>query len=422
MKRDAFVGLLTAGSLSTAGPVLAAVPNAAPLPSSGDEAPQFARADALITSFMRQYEVPAASVAIAKDGRLVHARAFGYRDPAKTRPVTPSDRFRIASNSKPITAVAVMLLVERGRLTLDDRAFDLLSDLTPPAGAHVDPRLRTITIRNLLDHSGGFDSTRTDPQFDALRVASAALGRPSPATNVDIIRYMMGQPLAFDPGSKFLYSNLGYNILGRVIEKVTGTAYEAFCRSDVLAPAGISRMKLGRTKAADRLADEVQCWDDPIAPNSYSVYVDDLPPVPTSYGGFAMEAIDAHGGWLASAVDLTRFLNAVGGQHGKQVLHPETVRTMWARPGLAQYRNGGKYYALGWDIVPAKVIAGHNGAITWGTLSSVQRLPGNITTGVNFNRLPFDIVKAIVALENQITEVFSAISGWPEVDLYPKYS
>jgi len=421
MKRNAFVGLVAAGSLS-AGPVVSAVSAAAPVPSSGEENAHFARADALVTSFMREHEIPAASVAVAKDGRLVHARAFGHRDPAKTRPATPLDRFRIASNSKPITAVAVMLLVERGHCKLDDRAFDLLSDLTPPAGAHVDPRLRTITVRNLLDHSGGFDSTRTDPQFDALRVASAALGRPSPATHVDIIRYMMGQPLAFDPGAKFLYSNLGYNILGRVIEKVSGKPYEEFCRSEVLAPAGISRMQLGRTKAADRLADEVQAWDDPNAPNTYSVYTDDLPPVGTSYGGFSMEAIDAHGGWLASAVDLTRFLNAVGGRHGKQVLQPETVRTMWTRPDLAQYRNGGNYYSLGWDVVPGKVIARHNGAITWGTFSSMQRLPGNITTGVNFNRLPFDIRKAIEQFQAQIAEAFGSISGWPQTDLYPKYA
>ena len=413
--------MVTAGSLAVARPETASAADAVAVPSVGQAQPQFERPDALVTSFMQKYALPAAAVAIAKDGRLVHARAFGYQELAKTNALSPMSRFRIASNSKPVTAVGVMLLVERGRVKLEDRAFEVLSDLSPPSGARVDPRLRRITIRQLLEHSGGFDSTKTDPQFDALRVAADALGRPSPATNVDIIRYMMGQPLAFDPGTKYLYSNLGYNILGRVIERVSGSPYEAFCRREVLAPAGITRMVLGRTKGSDRLSDEVECWDDPDTPNLYSVYASDLRPCPTSYGGFSMEAIDAHGGWLASVVDLTRFLDAVGGEHGAQVLRPETVRQMWARPDLPQYRDGGKYYALGWDVVPGKKIAGHNGAITFGTLSSVQRLPGGITTGVNFNRLPFAIAEAVVGLEQRITSEFAMISNWPSVDLYPEY-
>lgn len=421
MLRKIFVGLATAGAaFRSLGPVGVA---AAPSPTGEKQGqPQSARANHLVTSFMEKYAIPAAAIAIAKDGRLVHAAAFGDRDLAKTKPVAPADRFRIASNSKPITAVAVMLLVERGRLKLEDRAFDILAELTPPSGARVDPRLRTITIRQLLEHSGGFDSTKTDPQFDALRVAANAVRHRAPATNVDIVRYMMGQPLAFDPGSKFLYSNLGYNILGRVIERVGGVPYEAFCLREVLAPAGVTRMRLGRTKASERLPDEVECWDDPLTPNLYSVYSSDLRPVPTSYGGFSMEAIDAHGGWLASVVDLTRFLDAVGGEHAPQILQPDTVREMWARPSLPQYRDGGKYYALGWDVVPGKEIAGHNGAITFGTLSCVQRLPGGITTGLNFNRLPFAVDKAVVEIAHQITDEIGSIAQWPQVDLYSHYA
>ena len=76
-----------------------------------------------------------------------------------------------------------MQLIEAGKLHLEDRAFDSLSDFAPPNGTQEDPRLRTITIRNLLEHTGGFDSTVTDPQFDALRTAAAALGnRPPPRT------------------------------------------------------------------------------------------------------------------------------------------------------------------------------------------------------------------------------------------------
>ena len=75
-------------------------------------------------------------------------------------------------------------------------------------GASVDPRLHQITVRQLLEHSGGFDSTRFDPQLHALRLAS--FGHPPPATHTDIIRYMMGKPLAFDPGTKYVYSLGGH--------------------------------------------------------------------------------------------------------------------------------------------------------------------------------------------------------------------
>ena len=176
MKRDAFVGLLTAGSLS-ASPVVAAVSPAAPVPSSGEENAHFARADALITSFMREYEIPAASVAIAKDGRLVHARAFGHRDLAKTRPATPLDRFRIASNSKPITAVAVMLLVERGRLKLDDRAFDVLVAISRRRWA------RTSTRGCARSRSGTCSNTRPASTARARTRNSMRSGSPQPRSD-----------------------------------------------------------------------------------------------------------------------------------------------------------------------------------------------------------------------------------------------
>ena len=219
---------------------------------------------AFMAGFMKQWEIPAVSLAVARDGRLVHASAHGFADLAGTAPATPRHRFRIASSSKPITAVAVMKLVEQKRLRLEDRPFAILAGFGPPAGATTDPRLATITVRHLLEHSGGFDSTKVDPQFDLLRVAAEAFGRPPPATPADLVGYMMGQTLAFDPGTKYLYSNLGYNALGRVIEVVTGLPYATFVTEQVLAPAGARQIALGRTRPRDRLADEVSAeWAFP---------------------------------------------------------------------------------------------------------------------------------------------------------------
>ena len=420
MQRKDFVGAAAAGALGliATAPALAADP---PTVTSGATSNATKALDDYVLAFMHKYQVPAGSAAVAKDGRLVYARAFGYRDLKQTTRASPRDRFRIASSSKPITAVAIMLLIEAGKLHLDDRAFDTLSDFAPPNGTKEDPRLRTISIRNLLEHTAGFDSTVTDPQFDALRTAAGALGKPAPATHTDIIKYAMGQPLAFTPGTKFLYSNLGYNILGRVIERIAGVDYATYVKSHVLAPAGISRVELGRTRPKDRLPDEVEAWDDPNCIPMYSVYEDDLTAVPYSYGGFSMEAIDAHGGWLASTIDLTRFLNAVAGSTGAQLLPSAAVQTMLSKPDLPQYRTVDHYYAKGW-LVGSGTVVNHSGALTWGTASTIGRLSGGLTYALCFNRLGYDVQTFVGSLMTDSVNIIKSVAAWPSTDLYPEYA
>ena len=370
---------------------------------------------------MKKWEIPAATAAVAKNGRLVYARGFGHSDLAKTTATTPQTRFRIASSSKPVTAVAIMQLVQERKLELDESAFGRLPHMAAPSGTHEDPLLRTITVRHLLEHSGGFDSTKTDPQFDALRVAADALGRPRPATQSDLIRYMMGQPLAFRPGSKYIYSNFGYNVLGRIIEQVSGMNYGRYVQAKILMPIGVERMELGRTKPKDRLVNEVEYWDDSTTPSYYSIYQDDPIPRTYSYGGFSMEAIDAHGGWVARSVDLTRFLDAVGGAQGTQLLGAKTVETMLTRPNLAQYGGAKHFYALGWDVTPRQVVMSHNGALTWGTASTIARLPDGVTYALCFNRLPYDLINFVTTLEHQSARVLGSIVAWPDHDLYSAF-
>jgi N-acyl-D-amino-acid deacylase len=142
---------------------------------------------------------------VVKDGRLVFARGYGNADRDAQTPVQPWSLFRLASLSKPITAAAVLLLVQRGKLSLDQRVFDILS-YEPLPGESVDPRLATVTIRHLLEHSGGWNRDTTfDPMFMPVAIA-AATGTPAPATTDSIIRFMMGKPLQFNPGSDYNYS------------------------------------------------------------------------------------------------------------------------------------------------------------------------------------------------------------------------
>ena len=160
----------------------------------------------------------------------------------------PDSLFRIASISKPITAVATLQLIERGKLKLDDRVFKLLPHRAHlPNGGKVDPRLNDITLAHLMRHQGGWDRGESiDPMFHSLEIA-AALGKPAPASADDVIQFMKGWPLDFKPGSRYAYSNLGYCLLGRVIEQVSGKKYEAYIRGKFLKPLGITRMRVGRT-------------------------------------------------------------------------------------------------------------------------------------------------------------------------------
>jgi N-acyl-D-amino-acid deacylase len=204
-------------------------------PRTGPDEPDLASFDEMMERFVRENEVPGAALAVAKDGRLVYARGFGYADPDAKTPVQPRALFRIASISKPLTAAAILRLMELGKLKLNDTAFDLLK-LAPLPGNDEDPRLKKVTVLELLHHTAGFDRGASfDPMFRPIEIAKAFKANP-PADPAQIIRYMLGHKLDFDPGSRYAYSNYGYCVLGRVIEKASGKRYEAFVRDTVLNP------------------------------------------------------------------------------------------------------------------------------------------------------------------------------------------
>jgi len=102
------------------------------------------RFDTVIHRLMHKYSLPGSTLAIMKDGRLVMAKAYGFADLEKRTRAAPETLFRIASTSKPITAVAVLRLIQEGKIGLDDRVFEILNDFQPPAGSSVDPRLSEI--------------------------------------------------------------------------------------------------------------------------------------------------------------------------------------------------------------------------------------------------------------------------------------
>lgn len=356
------------------------------LPLTGDPVPELAPFDDLMLSFLAEHEVPGAALAVAKDGKLVYARGFGYADPDAKEKTLPASLFRIASVSKPITAVAILMLVERGKLKLDDRAFELLAVPTP-RGRKRDPRLDDITVRHLLQHTGGWDRAKSfDAMFRPVLIAKE-LGVEPPAGPNEVIRYMVGQPLDFDPGSRYAYSNFGYCVLGRIIEKVSGQPYELFVQENVLRPVGATQTRLGKT--LERAASEVKYAATSkrravVGPNLGER-------VPLPYGAWYLEAMDAHGGWLSTAPDLVKFAAALDRADRGALLKPATWEMMFARPeGPPGFddddRPASTYYALGWQVRPQEsgFNAWHNGALD-GTASMLVRRHDGLVWAVLFN-------------------------------------
>jgi len=280
------------------------------IPIAGPNIQGTADLDQAITGLMKTYNLPGVALAITKDGHLILARAYGYADLEARQQMQPDSLGRIGSIGKTITAVATLHLVEQGKLNLDTPFLDILTQYSLPPNA--DPRLRTVTVRQIMWHAGGWDTAiGGDPEMESTQIAKA-LGVPEPTNCGDWIQYMLGKPLDFAPGTKYSYSNFGYCILGRVVEKVSGKKYADYLAQDVLPQMDIHDMQIGHTLESQRLLREVKYYDFPGASRIPSV----LPPhdlTPAPYGWAYIEALEGMGGWIGSPIDLMRFINHVDG-------------------------------------------------------------------------------------------------------------
>ncbi len=393
--------------------------------STGQLQPEMIPFNDIMQEFFSKKKVPGAAVAVTDQGRLVFARGYGMADTELGVPVKPLSLFRIASLSKPITAVAILQLVEQGRIGLDDKVLSIL-DLEleiRSAGEQFDTRMRDVTIRHLLEQRGGWDSSQSfDPMFQSVRLAKQ-LNIDSPPGSSDIIHAMLSHNLDFTPGERFAYSNFGYCLLGRVIEKVTEQNYEAFVKESVLAPLDIHQMRLGHSRLEARAIGEVRYYE---AGKGKSVFQADLDQdVPEPYGPFNLESMDAHGGWLASAVDIARFASALDDAEHCPIVRPETISLMHARPeGLAGHNNDGTnkpvYYSLGWQIRvldSGGLNCWHTGSLPGTTTIAIRRSDGrNLIALLNTRLSPIKDLQAV--LDQVLHRAANSVTDWPTVDYF----
>ncbi|HUG19915.1 MAG TPA: serine hydrolase, partial [Planctomycetaceae bacterium] len=395
--------------------------------STGPE-PGISEFDSAMQGYMRKHRIPGGSLAVTFKGRLVHARGYGYADVGTKEQVTPTSLFRIASISKPITAVAILQLIEQDKLSLDDKVYDLLDfaqfeSQTPK----FDERLKEITIRHLLEHRGGWDRDQSfDAMFRAVQFAEE-LGTPPPAGPAEIIRVMFGQKLDFTPGERYAYSNYGYCLLGRVIEKLTGQTYEEYTKQRVLTPAGIGDMTIGHPRLSGRFPHEVRYYHPGQGKSVYAVDVGQS--IPWPYGGWHHEAMDSHGAWIASAVDLARFAVALDDPEQSKLISPESLELMHVRPpGLAGHNEDDtpkeSYYSFGWSNRSdgnGQWHHSHSGSLP-GTATILVRRADGVNFAALFNSRTSPYASHFGrGIESILHETVDKITDWPDHDLFNEF-
>ena len=425
-RRAALKTLLTvSGSIATA-PLFAAEPAAQNQTTShphvtGKPHKDLAPLDELTFRFLQAHQVPGTALAVTRNSQLVYARGFGMADIQTRRPVEPDSLFRIASVSKPLTAVAVLQLVEKSKFELKDRIFDILpaKEWLPPKH---DQRLRAITIRQLLHHTAGWDRDKSFDPIGRPREIAKALNKSLPVGPVDVVRYTLTIPLDFDPGMRYAYSNVGYLLLGRLIAHASGQPYEAYVKQHVLGPINVTRMQLGRAAKGDLAPHEVHYYDSKHreGPAVNGPHLNAR--VPLVYGGENLEGFEAHGGWIASAIDLVHFASAFDQPQASKLLKPETIHAMWSRPeGAAGHDANGRpsasYYGCGWSVRPVgdmgKANTWHTGLIA-GTSSILVRRHDGLNWAVLFNTEADAAGKVLSdVIDPLIHQAADAVRHWP---------
>jgi CubicO group peptidase (beta-lactamase class C family) len=385
MKRKLLIGIVALTVFAFALPIFA---------QTGIPAGSMSQCDTQMQTFLTNYQIPGATLAIAKNGKLVYMRAFGTANQAGTELTQPYHMFRIASISKPITSIAIMKLIENGQLSLSDKPFGpggILNADSYFANANVtDPRVYNITIQNLLEHSAGWNRDvpispnplppypwgygGSDPIDFPLHVTQS-LGEPNPVTRRAMIKFLIQKGLDFTPGTAFAYSNVGFLVLGEVIEKKTGLTYENYVKQNIFAPLGIYDIRLGKTLLADKQEREGEYINAFTTLSAYGTGQI----VPSQYGGVSIEAMDAHGGWIATSRDLVRLLTAVDNFPSRpDILSAATIQTM-TTPSANNIN-----YAKGWQVNSAG-FWWHGGSLP-GSYSWMVRTNGQLTWAVIMNK------------------------------------
>lgn len=289
--------------------------------------PDLLAMDKKVNAYLRKWHMKGASLAITRGDSLVYAKGYGWADEENGLEMTPRHIMRMASVSKLITATGIMVLHDRGELNIKDTVFGpsgILNDSTITALIK-DKNYYKITVEHLMRHQAGF---RRDPLFSSRDVKHQLQLDHAPEAE-DFYKVVLNRRLKFAPGSWQSYSNFGYLLLSKIIEKVSGMPYDEFIRTAVLAPAGCYDMHIAGTYYEDKRDNEVRYYTHEGDGKYIEEYTDSDVMVERCYGGNNIPLLSGAGAWCGSPAEIARFVASIDGRpEVPDIISKESVEMM----------------------------------------------------------------------------------------------
>lgn len=277
--------------------------------------------DKEVYAFMAKFKIPGISISTSKHEKSAYCAGYGFADSTAKVRVTTKHLFRLASMSKSQTAICIMQLVEEGKLALNQKVFGEGGIFEQEFGTSMPAKAKRVTVQNLLEHNSGWTNSGCggDPIF-------SQYGGQTMDWRINEVVNNKAQ--TYEPGATYSYFNLGFGILGRIVEKISGKEFEEYLKSELYPKCGVTDMHVGKDRSGKRSNEVIYYSQDGM--NGY---------------GNNMEVIKALGGIIASTDELMKLMAHVDCQPDiADILKPETLEAMY-KPS-ANYKN----YALGWRV------------------------------------------------------------------------
>jgi CubicO group peptidase (beta-lactamase class C family) len=379
------------------------------LTNEGSEFSVYSKLDQSFNSFIKKWDLASASIAIAKDGKLIYAKGFGYSDKEDSIKAEPYSLYRIASVSKLITAAAIMKLIESDKLSLDAKVFGKDGILNDTIFLHyVDKRVEDITVKNLLNHSAGWTSYWGDHMF-INDVIAKSLGKELPITMQDILVFALSKRLHFQPGTYSSYCNLGYSILQLVIEKASGQSYESYVKYAIFSPLNIYDASIAFNFDSLRYPNEARYYEIPEA-EKVKAFDGSKDSILKCRGGNDIRTLGAAGGWVISSVSLLKFLLAIDGNDDfPDILSRKSILRLVEREG--------EYQPLGWKAIYQTGKWWRSGSFPGTSAIAVVRNDGFSYVFLT-NTSPWPGAKFPYEIDRLMNRNISQIRTWPDINLF----
>jgi CubicO group peptidase (beta-lactamase class C family) len=366
------------------------------------------RFDASINRFMRYWGIRGGSFALMRNDSLLYAKGYGFANTQDSIPCEVKNIFRVASVSKLLTAVAVMHLDETGQLSTQDFVFGEDGILNDSLFLdYRDKKIKKVTVEHLLRHTSGFSNPHGDAAFN-MELVAQFLDKPLPLSMDDMVLYATKNRLRAIPGGRFNYSNLGYIVLSKVIEKVSGIPYETYIKDSILAPIGCYDIHLANNYSDGFRENEVTYYE-----------VKEAEPVPAydgsdtlvmkSLGGNDVHGLYGAGGWVASPVELLKLVSAINKCPVREdFLTPESIDFM------TPYGKNAK--PAGWASSSAKFWL-RSGSMS-GTSALIKANKDGYSWVFISNSSSWNGPGLARQMNREITQALRKVKKWPETDYF----